>query len=461
MEKYMELLAFVAEIDPATVDGLIQVSNATEQILNQALGNMKQQIITATENNDFNSIQKLSEGCRGLVSLQYEYYEFIGKYINSIKTSGADNNCSEPAQPQQIVSNVIPAEMPELSPIKTAIEEKCVENNTEVNNTEMQQQPEIQSPAVIQPQAESQTSVEIQSDVEAQAPVESQPQAQNEQHTPSVVVPQEQAEVAEIAEQNTQAEVAEQPQEKTPETPVKALSKEDGAIAAALAEAEAEAKAENEKNIPLIQDFVEEPKIVDVYKAKIGDEVVFGNYPMTASGDISPIRWIVVEKSSNSLLLLSTFALDCMQFNFEDVDMTWEKATIRTWLNSEFYNKAFTKLEQSRIKPNMVINEEEELFYDEDTYQIEGGNDTFDKIYLMSRKEYISLSKTFPKVAEMVVTAYANGKSGIDDNWYWLRSMGVAQNRPVYVNKDGLQVTGNDITSGQGCIRPMMRIIIR
>ena len=61
--------------------------------------------------------------------------------------------------------------------------------------------------------------------------------------------------------------------------------------------------------------------------------------------------------------------------------MTWEKSTLRKWLNKKFMNRAFSSSEQEAIRTTKVINEDN--YY----YKTDGGNDTLDKIYLLSLSE--------------------------------------------------------------------------
>ena len=85
---------------------------------------------------------------------------------------------------------------------------------------------------------------------------------------------------------------------------------------------------------------------------KVGDIVTFGRYPQTAEGtDQTPIEWIVLDydEKENKALLLSKYGLDVKPYNTEWTGITWEKCTLRTWLNGEFLNKAFSAGEQSAI----------------------------------------------------------------------------------------------------------------
>ncbi len=111
-----------------------------------------------------------------------------------------------------------------------------------------------------------------------------------------------------------------------------------------------------------------------------------------------PIKWRVLKTDGKQALLLSDVVLDDQKYNaaiaYEDV--TWETSTIRSWLNGYgfFYNEqgtdfsdrnfigsAFSFGEQSAIAETSVENADNILFL------TEGGNDTTDKIFLLSESE--------------------------------------------------------------------------
>lgn len=84
-----------------------------------------------------------------------------------------------------------------------------------------------------------------------------------------------------------------------------------------------------------------------------------------------PIRWRVLCNDGNALFVMADQALDCEMRGFE-----WESCTLRTWLNESFYAAAFSSEEQDAIAEWEVKST--------DTF---GGNDTKDKIYLLSIAE--------------------------------------------------------------------------
>ena len=157
---------------------------------------------------------------------------------------------------------------------------------------------------------------------------------------------------------------------------------------------------------------------------KIGETIEFGNYPQDKDGTEKPIEWIVMKNEGNQVLLLSKYVLDAKPYNEEFEEVTWETSDIRKWLNNEFYTTAFNKAEKAKIQTSLIKNE------DNSEYGTSGGNDTEDKVFLLSEKEADTLfSDEEERIAK--ATEYAE-KLGVDINenseekgaWWWLRSPG-------------------------------------
>ena len=154
---------------------------------------------------------------------------------------------------------------------------------------------------------------------------------------------------------------------------------------------------------------------------KVGETIEFGNYPQDKDGTEKPIEWIVMKKEGNQVLLLSKYVLDAKPYNEELEEVTWETSDIRQWLNNEFYTTAFNKAEKAKIQTSLIKNE------DNSEYGTSGGNDTEDKVFLLSKKEAKTLfSNNEEKIAK--ATEYAE-KSGVYVNeekvaGWWLRSPG-------------------------------------
>lgn len=84
---------------------------------------------------------------------------------------------------------------------------------------------------------------------------------------------------------------------------------------------------------------------------------------------------------NGDLFLLSDQNLDSKKYNDKFASITWEYSTIRSWLNGDFINSAFSSNEQMAIKTTNLKND------DNPEYGTMGGNDTEDRIFLLSIDE--------------------------------------------------------------------------
>ena len=191
---------------------------------------------------------------------------------------------------------------------------------------------------------------------------------------------------------------------------------------------------------------------------KVGKTIEFGNYPQDKDGTEKPIEWIVMKNEGNQVLLLSKYVLDAKPYNEGWENVTWETSDIRQWLNNEFYTTAFNKAEKAKIQTSLTKNE------DNSKYGTSGGNDTEDKVFLLSEKEAETLfSNDDERIAK--VTGYAE-KSGVYVNeekvaWWWLRSPGRYSSSAAVVGSDGWVYGDGSIVSGAyDGVRPALHLNI-
>lgn len=180
-----------------------------------------------------------------------------------------------------------------------------------------------------------------------------------------------------------------------------------------------------------------------------------------------PIKWRVLSVDGNNAFVIADKAIDCQKYNDEEDDITWEDCTLRDWLNDSFLKSAFTTDEQSAISNTTVINK------NNTKYDTEGGNDTEDKIYLLSEKEVTKKWYGFndeydfdSETRHCKATQYAisrncyYSKDDYDGNCYWwLRSPGSIQSDATCVGYTGWgYYGGNYVSNDQTGIRPVMNI---
>ena len=150
----------------------------------------------------------------------------------------------------------------------------------------------------------------------------------------------------------------------------------------------------------------------------------FGRYEQdgdTANG-AEPIEWLVLDRDSIRVLLISRYALDFQSYTsfYQPVEENacWKDCSLRGWLNDAFFNTAFTPEEQQKI---VVTNTT--IPYS-DTF-IPGG--TEDRVFLLT-KEDVRYYMTSTEDAQVTPTAYARAQlpdyqtdTGATVTW-WLRS---------------------------------------
>ena len=206
---------------------------------------------------------------------------------------------------------------------------------------------------------------------------------------------------------------------------------------------------------------------------RVGDTVTFGRYPQGADGEAAPIEWTVLDVDEYGYyVLISSCALDAKPYNDEDGDTTWETSSLRGWLNGEFYDAAFGSDERTRIRTTHLVN-------NNSIYGTPGGNDTDDKVYLLSLDEITQYYGIEPGdhgnchdeiVCKPTEYAMANGAdiynsdgnaefADYDGNCaWWLRSPGNGGNNASavwglgYVNNND-----NNVTHAGNTVRPVVR----
>ena len=143
--------------------------------------------------------------------------------------------------------------------------------------------------------------------------------------------------------------------------------------------------------------------------------VDFGYY----EGD--KINWIVVDRKDGKTLLLSRDVIDAQLFNDKNGEVTWETSSLRAWLNDEFYRKAFNSAEQEKIQLTHLTTP------DNPESGFPGGNDTDDKVFLLSYEELVQYDYLGEhEVAFATIYAYNQGviPNGYNYCSWWLRSPG-------------------------------------
>lgn len=175
--------------------------------------------------------------------------------------------------------------------------------------------------------------------------------------------------------------------------------------------------------------------------AEKGDEVIFGRYEQDDHPDNGPepIRWLVLDRIEDRLLLLSVAALDGKPYLTESFDpVTWENCTLRSWLNSSFYETAFEDTEQALIPVALNKNS------DQSAVGTEGCADTRDRVFLLSETEasiYFGNDLDQDSIGKAFASEYATHQSiEVESEGavsWWLCSPGVYPYSAQFVDQQG------------------------
>ena len=165
-----------------------------------------------------------------------------------------------------------------------------------------------------------------------------------------------------------------------------------------------------------------------------------------------PIKWRVIKCENGEALLLSDIVLDKQKYNKRLKKVTWEKSTLRKWLNKKFMNRAFSSSEQEAIRTTKVINEDN--YY----YKTDGGNDTLDKIYLLSLSETDEeIEYGFTDSYGMTIK-YSNYADLDDYQYWWLRTPGEKNISAAAVDMFGEAYVGGGESDMELGIRPVLHL---
>lgn len=182
-----------------------------------------------------------------------------------------------------------------------------------------------------------------------------------------------------------------------------------------------------------------------------GDIIKFGRL------EGKPIEWIVIAVNEDNPKELYVLAKKCLEFkaySSKRADSTWETSSLREYLNGEFYNMCFNPDERKRIFVTKVRNG------DNIEYGTMGGNETNDKIFLLSDINAKSLINDNER--KCITSDYAKTKAGyMDKNTgacrWWLRTPGSQPNKAASVTAVGQIVYDFDWkTDNHVGVRPAM-----
>ncbi len=226
------------------------------------------------------------------------------------------------------------------------------------------------------------------------------------------------------------------------------------------------------------------------------DCVWFGNYwqedtdeseKATTTDQKLPVKWRVLSSTGDDLFLLADKILDAKPYNIELTSVTWETSTVRSWLNgygagsntdnvdylsNNFIDSAFTPAQKADIKNSFVNNSSDQCNPDRYT---DAGNNTYDKLFLLSFKETITEAYGFStdwydydkaRCAKPTAFAKTNGAYSYSDmtseyygnGEWWLRSPGDDLKEASRVSDVGSSYGDHTVWYERYGVRPALHI---
>ena len=219
--------------------------------------------------------------------------------------------------------------------------------------------------------------------------------------------------------------------------------------------------------------------VYDFSDVEQGDIISFGRYEQdnVSKNGKENIEWVVLSKSKKGLLLMSRYILDVKPFHSVDEGTVWEKSTLRSWLNKDFYGTAFNDTEKSMIKKQTLSNKEN------DSKSL-GGKNTKDKVFLLSVEDtnntaygFNDESEYYDITARSAATKYALSKGlialssseninygtadGEPSSIWWLRDPGLTGIRGTGIDGQGEYLTNIPYVSTEVGVRPVIFISLK
>jgi len=174
--------------------------------------------------------------------------------------------------------------------------------------------------------------------------------------------------------------------------------------------------------------------------------------------DFGGIEWLVLEEGEGKVLLLSEYVLFDKSYHTEWVPITWEESSLRSYLNNEFFN-SFSPEERERIAETRVANGDALAFrkywsdYGSTSWLVPGGNDTDDRIFLLSTDEQ---KKYFATDSSRVAKRLKDDDYYPGEDWmWWLRTPGTDNYHAKAIVPTGADHIGYSVTRSFG-IRPAL-----
>ncbi len=176
-----------------------------------------------------------------------------------------------------------------------------------------------------------------------------------------------------------------------------------------------------------------------------------------------PIKWQITKEESGYATILCDMVIDSREYNIIKSENEYATSSIRAWLNDNFYETAFSGLQQALIQTVTVDNSAEST--NSDTNQYVSPN-TQDNVWLLSYQEAVAITGSAnndnggARSKKPTDYAYCQGvQYAYYSATYWLRSPDSAHSyKALYVNTFGGCNSTSFVETTTCGVRPAVQI---
>lgn len=150
-----------------------------------------------------------------------------------------------------------------------------------------------------------------------------------------------------------------------------------------------------------------ESRLLGIKIAKKGDEVYFGEYHFGGYSN-QKLQWIVIDKNSDGYIrLLCKDVVEQEKYDNSGFDkpVKWIDSSVRNWLNSTFYNTAFSESQKTAIVET----------YDENF-------ECYEAVSILS----------YPEIQDYETQNYGDFNKIIDEEGIWMKGNSVTREKDYY-----------------------------
>ena len=161
------------------------------------------------------------------------------------------------------------------------------------------------------------------------------------------------------------------------------------------------------------KDIIENYLIENLSQIKEGENILFGHYEQdnNIENGEEKIEWLVLDVEEGRALVVSKYALDVGMYS-TGKEVSWATSKSREWLNSIFFDNAFSIKEKNKILTLTIPKDDS--YYGNEMY----GEITQDKMFLLSFTEVCNYF-IIPESTKCIATVYAVEKSKeMIEEWY-------------------------------------------